>query len=293
MKPSTIKKAFFLNLSFTLFEIVGGLMTNSVALISDAIHDLGDSLSLGVSWYLEHVSKKKPNDTFTYGYGRFSVLGAFITSVFLLIGIIFVLLEALPRLLAPEPINAPVVLVFAMFGVLVNGYAAYTTSKGISINERVISLHLLEDVLGWAILLIAATVMTFIEIPILDPILSILYSLFILYHVIKNLREIGLVFLEGFNQMSESKLLSKLKLDPKVLDIHHIHYWTLDGHTNYISLHVLLSLETSPSEHDEIVQDLKHQLNHLEFHHATIETEYQKCSGENCPPLIEPSRQSH
>lgn len=293
MKTSNIKIAFFLNLSFTLFEIVGGLMTNSVALISDAIHDLGDSLSLGVSWYLEHLSKKKPNETFTYGYGRFSVLGGLITSVVLLIGIIFIMLEAIPRVLNPEPINAPVVLVFAVFGVLVNGYAAYKTTKGSSINERVISLHLLEDVLGWAILLIAAAVMSFIELPILDPILSILYSLFILYHVFKNLKEIGLVFLEGFDQMSEQQLISKLVLNQKVLDVHHVHYWTLDGHSNYISLHVLLKEETSPKEHDEIIHDLKHQLEHLNFHHATIESEYQKCQGENCPPTVEQHHHHH
>ncbi len=291
---SNIKLAFFLNLFFTIFEIIGGILTNSVALVSDAIHDLGDSLSLGVSWILEHISKKKPTAKFTYGYGRFSVLGGFITSVFLVVGIIFVLIEAIPRLLSPEVINAPIVLLFAVVGLLVNGFAAYKTAKGHSINERVISLHLLEDVIGWAVLLIVAGIMSIWTIPILDPILSILYSLFILYHVFKNLKEIGYVFLEGFNQsVDDDKMKSKLLFDEKIIDVHHMHYWTLDGRHNYMSLHVLLDDHTKPKEHDELIKEMKHILKHNNFHHITIETEYTPCEHKNCEPEVEPVGHHH
>lgn len=291
---SNIKLAFFLNFAFTILEIVGGLLTNSVALISDAIHDLGDSLSLGMSWYLEHLSKKKPTTRFTYGYGRFSVLGGLFTSVVLLGGIVFIILEAIPRILTPEPVNAPVVLLFAIVGVVVNGFAAWKTSHGSSINERVISLHLLEDVLGWVVLLIVAGVMSIWPLPILDPILSIVYSIFILFHVAKNLREIGVVFLEGFDRHVDlDALKTSLMVSPLVLDVHHIHYWTLDGMNNYMTLHVVLADSTTPQDHVEILHHMRHILEDSHFHHITIETEYVDCEHRNCEPLIAENPPQH
>ena len=145
---TNIKAAFFLNLAFTIFELIGGLYVNSVAILSDALHDMGDSLSLGLSWYLEKKSKQTGNKKYTFGYQRFSLLGALINSVVLIIGSGFVIYEALQRMAAPEPTDAKGMLFFAIIGVVVNGWAAFKLGKGSSLNEKVLQWHLLEDVLG-------------------------------------------------------------------------------------------------------------------------------------------------
>lgn len=292
-QKSNIKLAFFLNLFFTIIEIIGGMITNSIALISDAIHDLGDSLSLGVSWYLESVSKKKPNSKYTFGYARFSVLGGLITSIVLVVGIVFIAIEAVKRIINPEPVNAPIVLLFAIFGILVNGYAAYKTSKGSSINERVISLHLLEDVLGWAVLLIVSIIMSIWELPILDPILSIVYGLFILFHVLKNLKEIGLIFLEGYKKPIDIEALKKAIDEPLILDLHHLHYWTLDGNQNHVTLHALMDPKVTPIEHTRLIHKIKHTLEHMGFNHITIETEFDPCPDGNCHPVVSEQHNHH
>ena len=151
-----LKVAFFLNLTFTILEFIGGIYVNSIAIISDAVHDLGDSLSLGTSWYLDSKSKKNANSKYSYGYRRFSLLGALINSVVLIAGSVYVIYEAVGRILEPEHSDAQGMVIFAIIGVLVNGYAAYKLSSGKSMNEKVVSWHLMEDVLGWVAVLIVA-----------------------------------------------------------------------------------------------------------------------------------------
>ena len=159
-----IKVAFFLNFAFTILEIIGGLYVNSIAIISDAIHDLGDTISLGTSWYLEEKSHKKSNKKFSFGYKRFSLLGALINSVILIIGSLYVINEAVGRILEPEHTDAKGMIFFAVIGVLVNGYAAWKLSGGKTMNEKVASWHLLEDVLGWVAVLVVAIILNFKDI---------------------------------------------------------------------------------------------------------------------------------
>ena len=181
-----IKIAFFLNLGFTIVEIIGGLYTNSLAILSDALHDLGDSLSLGLSWYFQRLSKKGSTKKFSYGYKRFSLLGAIINSIVLVVGSIFILSKAIPELFNPEETNAQGMLYLAILGVVVNGAAVFKLRKGKSLNEKVVSLHLLEDVLGWVAVLIGSIVMIYFDLPFVDPLLSILISIFVLYNVYRN-----------------------------------------------------------------------------------------------------------
>jgi len=182
-----IKTAFLLNLGFTIFELIGGLFVNSVAILSDAIHDLGDSLSLGLSWYFQNLSHKGRTKTFSYGYKRFSVLSAIINSIVLLVGSIFILYETIPRLITPVQPNATGMLALSIIGIIVNGAAVLKTCKGKTANERAVSLHMMEDVLGWIAVFIGSVIMYFVHLPILDPILSILITGFILFNAFKNL----------------------------------------------------------------------------------------------------------
>ena len=170
---ANIKIAFFLNLFFTVFEIIGGYLTNSVAIAADALHDFGDSLSLGLSWFLEKYSLKGRSQKFSYGYRRFSLLSALINSLVLIIGSAFVLWHTIPRLFHPQSVNVKGMLLLAIGGILINGIAVLKIrNKNNSLNEKTVSWHLLEDVLGWVAVLIISIVNSFKEIAILDPLLD-------------------------------------------------------------------------------------------------------------------------
>src|SRR5574344_1135248 len=178
---NNIAVAFFLNFSFTIIELVGGLITNSVAILSDALHDFGDSISLALAWYFDKLSRHTPNARYSYGYKRFALLGALINAVVLLVGSLFVIYECVLRMIHPQPVVVQGMFWLAILGVVINGIAVLRTRKDAGVNERVVSLHMLEDVLGWIAVLIVSVVMLFVDVPILDPILSVCIALFVLY----------------------------------------------------------------------------------------------------------------
>lgn len=282
---SNIKIAFFLNLLFTIIEIIGGLWTNSVAILSDAVHDLGDSVSLGLSWYLEKYSKKDPDQVFSFGYSRFSLLSAFFNSLILIVGSIFVLMRAVPRLFSPEPINAVGVLIFALFGITVNGIAAYRLSRGSSINERVITLHFLEDVLGWVSILIVSLIYLYKEIPILDPILSIMITIYILFNVSKNFKKILKIFLQAVpKNISIDKIEEIISKIPQVINVHHTHLWSLDGDKNLLSTHIVVDDDLENKKIFEIKESIKTDLLDHGIDHVTIEIDFRSdvCKDEEC-----------
>ncbi len=280
-----IKLAFFLNLSFTIIELIGGLMVNSVAILSDAVHDLGDSLSLGLSWYFQKLSKKGRSKSFSYGYKRFALLGAIINSIVLVVGAIFIISETIPRLWNPVQPDAKGMLYLAILGIVVNGAAVFQLKKGDSINERVVSLHLLEDVLGWAAVLVASIVMLFVNLPILDPLLSMAISAFVLFNVYKNLKESMKIILQGNpNEFDEKVIRAKLLEINQLVDVHDIHYWTMDGEYNVITIHLVIPDGSSPIEQLEIKKSARDILKKLSFNHTTLEleTESDRCELEFC-----------
>jgi len=275
-----IKAAFFLNLGFTILEIIGGFYVNSVSILSDALHDLGDSFSLGISWYLHNRSKKEADNKFTFGYSRFSILGALINSVILMGGSVYVIIEAIKRLIHPEPSDAQGMLIFAIIGILVNGYAAFKLSHGSSLNERVVSWHLIEDVLGWAAVLIVSIVMMFTDAPYLDPALSLAITLFILYNVIKRLRETFVILLQGTPEGIDPE---KIKMDILAVDniasLHHMNIWSLEGEHHVFTAHIKLKYIINFSQMIEAKQKVKQILKKYPFSHYTIEVEL---TDENC-----------
>jgi cobalt-zinc-cadmium efflux system protein len=219
-----LRTAFLLNLSFTLLEVVGGVLTNSVAIVSDALHDLGDSISLGLAWYLQRVSARSSDVRYSYGYRRFSLLGALINAIILIAGSLFVLSEAIPRLTDPQPFEAAGMIVFALFGVGVNGFAAYRLRGSGSANVQVVGLHLLEDVLGWIAVLIVGLVSLFADLPILDPILSILITGYMLVKVVGRLRHSVRVFLQAVPEgVDMGAIEQRLLAIPGVKSTHHAH----------------------------------------------------------------------
>jgi len=266
--------AFFLNVTFTIIEFIGGILTNSTAIMADAVHDLGDSLSIGFAWFLSKVSEKGSNSEFTYGYRRLSLFGALINGLVLIIGSVWVLTEAIPKLLQPEMPIVEGMIALAVFGVLVNGFAAYKLSKGKSLNERVLNWHLLEDVLGWVAVLIVSIVLLFVDWPILDPALSILFTLYILINVAKNLWHTIRLFLQAIPDKELSKSVYKTLIELKEVDsIHHLHLWSLDGEHHVLTAHLALQEALSTQQQLELKKSIAERLSKFNLEHTTIELE--------------------
>ncbi len=273
-KPKNIITAFWLNTGFALLEIAGGFYTNSVAILSDAVHDFGDSLSLGLAYYFHKKSRRKSDETFNYGYQRFSLLGAFINSLILIISSVFIIRESVLRLFEPEPPDAKGMLVFAVIGIAVNGYALLRLRKGASINERVVALHFLEDVLGWVAVLIGSVVMIFADVPVLDPVLSLLIACYILFNVYKSLKATFRILLQARPEsVNEDQIRKKILSIPGVKGLHDLHFWTMDGRYNVMTLHVVVDESQSVGQRENIKRKVKHELQHLEIRHSTVEIE--------------------
>lgn len=272
--------AFILNLAFSIFEFIGGTFTNSVAIISDSIHDMGDALSIGISYFLEKKSKKAPDETYTFGYIRYSVIGSSITTIILLIGSILVIYNSIIRIINPTEINYSGMIIFAVIGVIVNFFAAYFTKGGNSLNEKAVNLHLLEDVLGWVLVLVGAIIMKFTNVALIDAILSILLALFIFIHALKNFKSVLDLFLEKKPQnVSISELKEHLLKIENIYDIHHIHIWSMDGYNNFATMHVVVD------NYNKIIKDnIRKELLEHGVQHVTIEleTKDENCNNCNC-----------
>ena len=266
--------AFILNLAFSVFEFAGGILTGSVAIASDAIHDLGDAFSIGISYFLEKISKKQPDEQYTYGYARYSVLGSVISTLFLLFGSAAVIFNAIRRIIEPTEIHYNGMILFAVFGVCVNAGAAYLTSRGDSLNQKAINLHMLEDVLGWLIVLVGALVMRFTDFTLIDPLLSIGVAAFILVNAARNLKSALDLFLEKTPHGIDVREIKEhiIAIDG-ILDVHHIHIWSLDGEHHYATMHIV----TNTDAH-EAKEKIRQKLREHGITHVTLELE----SGGHC-----------
>lgn len=273
-ETGNVKVAFFLNITFTIIEIIGGLYTNSLAILSDALHDLGDSLSLGLSWYFQKLSQKGRTKTFSYGYKRFSLLGAIINGVVLAIGSAVILSRAIPQLFEPQESDPEGMFYLAVLGIIFNGAAFFRLRRGSSLNEKVVSLHLLEDVLGWVAVLLGSLVMIYAEAPWIDPFLSILIAVFVLFNVYRNLRKSLRIILQAIPaDIAPERIEEKLLELPEVKDVHDFHIWTLDGEYHIMSLHLRLDKDYSLSEQAGIKNRLRQRLHHAHIEHITLELE--------------------
>lgn len=284
--------AFVLNLCFSVFELIGGLFTNSISIISDAIHDFGDALSIGIAFFLEKKSTRAPDETYTYGYMRYSILGAFITTVILIVGSILVIAGSVNRILHPEPVDYTGMLIFAIFGVVVNGIAAYKTHGGDSLNQKSVNLHMLEDVLGWVVVLIGAILMRFTDISLIDPIISLGVASFIAVHAFSNFKSILDLFLEKVpHGVSVQALRDSLCNIPGVEDVHHLHVWSIDGEHNYATVHIT----TNKKSTHKLKELVRSRAKAEKIGHITIEVESpnENCAEHECRPQHNSSAHAH
>lgn len=272
--------AFLLNLAFSIFEFVGGIITGSVAIISDSIHDIGDSASIGIAYIFEKKSKRKPDEKYTYGYARYSLMGSVITTLILLVGSGVVIYNAILRIITPVPINYNGMIIFAIFGVLINFVAAILTHGGHSLNQKAVSLHMLEDVLGWIVVLVGAVVMRFTDFAILDALLSICVAVFIFINAFRNLKDVLDLFLEktpkGFD-ISEIK--KHILMIDGVKDVHHMHLWSIDGEHNYATMHIVTNEDGHIIKKKTRKELAEHGIIHVTLE---LEKENEECYDEKC-----------
>ncbi|MFC1486243.1 cation diffusion facilitator family transporter [Thermoproteota archaeon] len=283
-REKRVRFAALLNVTFTVLEIVGGFWTNSLAILSDALHDFGDSVALLISWLFERGAKRSPDTSRTFGYQRLSLFSALFSASILIGGSIVILFQAIPRLLNPETVNATGMLGIAIIGIIFNGAGFLLLKTGGSLSEKVLSWHLLEDVLGWAGILIGGVIIYFWNFYLLDPIMTIGLTVFILYNVTKSLKEAINILLQGVpKHINIEAVKEAINSIQGVNGVHDIHIWSLEGETDVFTAHVVLNnhaLKNAPEQTKQIIKEtlLKH---HVEYSTIEIESKY-NCAGMVC-----------
>ncbi|AKB33445.1 Cobalt-zinc-cadmium resistance protein CzcD [Methanosarcina siciliae HI350] len=272
-----------LNILFTIIEVIGGLLTNSLALLADAMHDFADSSALIVAWFAEKKAKKPATSKMTFGYRRLSLLSAAFATIVLIVGSLFILSQAIPRLFNPEPVNAEGMFLIAIIGVTINGLGYFRLKKGISQNEKILSWHLLEDILGWIVLLIGSVIIGFWNQPIIDPIMTIGFTIFVLWGVFKNAKETFNLLLEGVPEYIDiDEVKGSILSVEGVKSAHDIHIWSLEGETDILTAHIVVE-DKYLTRPDKMRQSIKSKLEKHQIEHSTLELESEGfCSGTEC-----------
>lgn len=279
-----LKVAFALNFLFTIIEFVGGALTNSMAILSDAVHDLGDTVAIGSALWLEKVAERGRDNRYTYGYRRFSTLGALLTSLILFAGSIIILSEAIPRLIEPQEVMAKGMMWMALLGILFNGLAVLRLRGGsASLNNRAVMLHLMEDVLGWVAVLVGSVIIHYTGWFWIDPLLSIGVALYILFHVVGNVRKILDVFLQttpsDFDRVGMEEELLAVE---GIHEVHDTHVWSLDGNYNVLSIHVVVDADSSGSTQQSIRVKADQIIRDYGIDHPTVAIEFKGEACHNC-----------
>jgi len=285
-REGRVRFAAFLNVAFTILEIVGGFWTNSLAILSDALHDFGDSIALLVSWLFERGARRSPDTSRTFGYQRLSLFSALFSASILIGGSIVIIFQAIPRFFNPELVNAFGMVGIAVIGIIFNGAGFFLLKKGESLNEKVLSWHLLEDVLGWVGILVGGVIIYFWKFYLLDPLMTIGLTAFILYNVTKNLREAINILLQGVpKHINLEAVKHDITAIKGVIGVHDIHIWSLEGETDIFTAHVVLDDETLKSP-EQTKQKIKEILEKHHIEHSTIELESKyQCSGTVCEDM--------
>ena len=265
---------FGINIVFSVLEAIFGLLFNSASILADAVHDFGDALSIGLAWFFQKISLKGSDSTFSYGYKRYSLLGALITSVVLLVGSAVMIIHSGEKLMNPEPVNYQGMLILAIFAIIANGVSAWIISKGSSHNESILSLHLLEDVLGWIGVLVVSVVLHFTDWYFLDPLLSIGIALFILYKTIPEFMKVVRLFLQAVpDNIDSKKLREEIQNIDNINGLSHFHLWSLDGEAHMMSM-TISTTSDSVQTHEQIKNEVRHILSENDIAHSNIEIVY-------------------
>lgn len=263
--------AFLLNFSFAIIEFIFGLLFHSSAVLADAIHDTGDALAIGLSTFFEKISTRKEDRNYTLGYKRYSLLGALLTSVILLVGSTLVIVENVPQLFAPEKVNYDGMLILGIVAIVVNTAASRVVSHGHSHNESILSLHFLEDILGWLAVILVSLILRFTDWYFLDPLLSLIIAGFILSKALPKFWKNIQIFLDHVpSDVDLSQLYQEIAALENVRAITQLNVWTTDGLEKYAMLHICLE---NPNLLAETQASLRQKLLAYGIAKVTIQTD--------------------
>lgn len=282
--PENIKIAFLLNLAFSIVEAIGGILTNSISIISDSLHNLGDSITIGINYIFEKKSKKLPNKEYSYGYLRYTMLGSLIASFILLIGSVVIIYNVVPRLIKPLSVNYDAMIIFGIFGLLINLYATIKIMRSKE-KDKKINTHMIEDTVIWLFILTGSICIKVFDAVIIDPILSLLIAIYILYQVYKYMKNIYNIFMEKVpKNVKIDEIKKDIEENENIDNVHHIHIWSMDGVNNYMTAHIHLNKVLSEEEIIKTKNDVKNKLMEDKINHITLEVEYfnEKCDSSKC-----------
>lgn len=282
--PENIKIAFLLNLAFSIVEAIGGILTNSISIISDSLHNLGDSITIGINYIFEKKSKKLPNKEYSYGYLRYTMLGSLIASFILLVGSVIIIYNVVPRLIKPLSVNYDAMIIFGIFGLLINLYATIKIMRSKD-KDKKINTHMIEDTIIWLFILTGSICIKVFDLVIIDPILSLLIAVYILYQVYKYMKNIYNIFMEKVpKNVKIDEIKKDIESNENIDNVHHIHIWSMDGVNNYMTAHIHLNKILNEEEIIKTKNDVKNKLKEDKINHITLEVEYfnEKCDSSNC-----------
>lgn len=272
--------SIFLNFTITLAEFIGGIISGSLSLLSDALHNLNDTASLGISLIARKISKKEANRDKTFGYQRAEIIGAFINLITLVIIALFLIKEGIERFYNPQPIDGMVMFIVAIVGLLGNVITAlllYRSSKE-NINIRSAYVHIMSDALSSVGVIIAGILILQYQLYIIDTILTLIIAGYILWQSYHMLRKTIDILMESTPQSLELPTIQTAMAGINgVLDIHHLHVWRLDEHNILLESHVVID-ENDMNQMESIKSSLKQLLSsNFNIHHSTLEFEFEPC----------------
>ncbi|MCO5247852.1 MAG: cation diffusion facilitator family transporter [Chitinophagales bacterium] len=279
--------AFFMNLGFSIIELIGGFLTNSTAIIADSFHDFMDAVAIGIAVLFEKLSNRKRTEKFSYGFRRFNLLSAFGLSIFLIIGVGVMIYSAVNSFIHPEPVQSIGMLGLSILGLTVNGFAFLKIrheEDTHNVNKRAVMLHLLEDVLGWIAVFIGSIIIYFTHWYWIDGVLAIGIALFISYNAIDNIIQTFKIMLQYIPDDVDAKQLeADLKSIESIEDFHDLHIWTMDGNYHIASVHVIIK-PTDIKDYTPIYQAVQEVMSKHHIIHPTIQIEHSdtECILENC-----------
>lgn len=289
--PKTMNTAFVtgivLNMAFVIIEVITGIWQGSMALLSDAGHNLADVGALALSLFAFKMVSKKSTEKYTYGYRKTSILVSLLNAVILLISIGIIVFEAIQRLLQPQPVQGLTISIVAAIGIAINFISArlFFTTKDHDINIKAAYLHLLSDAVISLGIVVAGIAIYYSNWYWLDPAISIVIALVILVSTWQLLRDSLRLSMDGVppNIGLADVRKAGMKIDG-IKDIHHIHIWAMSTTENALTAHIILSPQINYEREQKIKEELKHLLDHENIHHVTLETERENepCAAKDC-----------
>ena len=285
VKGNRLLAAVLLNFIISIAEIVGGLLSNSLSLISDALHNLSDGLAIFIAWIANKISKRPSNSKRTFGYKRIEILAAFFNALILIVISFYLFYEAVLRIIQPEPVKGILMLIVATIGLLANLAAVFllrTDSKK-NINVKAAYLHLLGDTLTSVAVIIGSILIIYLKIFWIDPIITIVIGLYILKETWVILKQTVDILMQGTPEGLDIELIRRdIEQIPEIANIHHVHAWNLDDHSVHFECHIDLKEDNRLSETENIHSRIENILrSKYHINHITIQFEYQRCDDKN------------